>query len=343
MTIFYCADILTNTARKRSRHVQKYQIEEDADHHRLIRSAQEKITMDSLPVGEYEKIAEGVYLEGLSVDHVRNIIWYSDVIKGGIHGVTPWGEAVVSFNQDRMWTGGIMMNDDGSVLSTGQGGIMWNHPDSGKSGWLLSELEGQPINGINEMWPDGAGGIYFGTNDIERIIEAGETRPSAIYRLTVDRQVIKVAEDVNFSNGLALDEERNAFYCSDTFNTSWAWDVLPDLSLTNRRVLLAKKDCDGMTLDTEGNIWITGFRSPGTITRVTPEGVELPPIKTPDGSTTQVRFGGSDARDYYINVVPRDGGDSLKEGKPLRGASYLYRGRAEIAGVLVQPAKFRLS
>lgn len=299
--------------------------------------------MSELSVGDYVRIAEGIYLEGLSVDHKRNVIWYSDVIRGGIFGVTPEGKPVGSFNEGRMWTGGVMMNADGAVLSTGQGGIMWNHPDTGKSGWLLDELDGKPINGINEMWPDGTGGIYFGTNDIEMIIEAKETRPSAIYRLTVDRQVIKLAEDVNFSNGIAYDAQRKAFYCSDTFNTSWAWDVLDDLSLTNRRVLFAKGDCDGLALDGEGNIWLTGFRSPGTITRVTPQGVELPAVKTPDGSTTQIRFGGADQRDYYINIVPGDGGDSLKDGKPLSGGSYLYRGRSEKPGVLVEPARFKLA
>lgn len=298
--------------------------------------------MEPLKPGDYRAIADGVYLEGLSVDHQRNVIWYSDVIKGGIHAVTPNGEPVGCLNEDRMWTGGIMMNSDGAVLSTGQGGIMWNHPDSGESGWLLQELEGQPINGINEMWPDGLGGIYFGTNDIERVIEARETRPTAIYRLTRDRQVIKLATDINFSNGLAFDRERNRFYCSDTFNTAWAWNVAADLSLIDRRQLFNKDDCDGMALYADGTILITGFRSPGTITCVTPDGRELAPLKIPSGSATQIRFGGLDAMDFYINVVPGDGGDSLKEGKPLSGASYLYRGRADKPGVRVPPANFVL-
>ena len=117
--------------------------------------------MAELAVGEYVALAEGIYLEGLAVDHARAVIWYSDVIAGGIHGVKPDGTKVTSFNEGRMWTGGVMMNADGAVFSTGQGGIMWNNPDTGKSGWLLDELEGQPINGINEMWPDGSGGIYL--------------------------------------------------------------------------------------------------------------------------------------------------------------------------------------
>ena len=297
--------------------------------------------MAELAVGEYAALAEGIYLEGLAVDHQRDVIWYSDVIAGGIHGVNPDGTKVTSFNDSRMWTGGIMMNDDGAVFSTGQGGIMWNNPDTGKSGWLLDMLEGQPINGINEMWPDGTGGIYFGTNDIESIIAAKDTRGSALYRLTVDREVIKMDSDVYFSNGIAYDASRGKFYCSDTFRKGWVFDVADDLSLSDQQVLLDRDDCDGLALDTEGNVWITGFRSPGILRRLTPDGTPLPDVATPEGSTTQVRFGG-DGRDYYINVVPSDGGDSLKEGKPLASKSWLYRGRSEVPGVLIPPARFKL-
>ena len=293
-------------------------------------------------VGEYQQIAEGIYLEGLSVDFKRNVVWYSDVIAGGIHGVTPEGRPVASFNEGRMWTGGIMMNDDGAVLSSGQGGIMWNNPDTGKSGWLIEQLEGKPINGINEMWPDGTGGIYFGTNDIASIIEAKDTQPTSIWRLTSKCETIKLSDKVYFSNGIGYDAERRRFYCSDTFRTSWVWDVEDDLSLTNQRMLFDKSDCDGLALEVDGTILLTGFRSPGVITRVSPQGNELAPLLTPAGSTTQIRFGGGDMRDIFINVVPGDGGDSLKEGKPLSGKSHLYRGRSAAPGLPVQPASFKL-
>ena len=46
--------------------------------------------MAELAVGEYVALAEGVYLEGLAVDHQRGVIWYSDVIAGGIRGKARW-------------------------------------------------------------------------------------------------------------------------------------------------------------------------------------------------------------------------------------------------------------
>src|SRR5690606_37291381 len=131
-----------------------------------------------------QKIASGIYIEGLAIDHTREVIWYSDVIAGGIHGVKPDGTTVTSVNEDRMWTGGIKVNHDGKVLSSGESGIMWNDPESGRSGWLIDRIDGEPINGINEMMPDGTGGIFFGTTDIEMVIQGAQTRPTKLYRLT---------------------------------------------------------------------------------------------------------------------------------------------------------------
>ena len=291
--------------------------------------------------GEFEQLAKGLYLEGLAVDYARDIVWYSDVIAGGIHGVMPDGR-ITSFNRDRMWTGGILLNEDGSVLSSGAGGIMWNNPDSGKSGWLLSEINGDPINGINEMAPDGSGGIYFGTVDIERIQRGEPTRPAALYRLAVDGQVNLVADNLGFANGIMLSPDGKQLYYNDTFDSTYVFDVLADLSLANRRRLVEKKDCDGLALDAEGNLWITGFRS-GELTRVRCDGTPMSPVPTPAGAVTQIRFGGSDMRDFYITCVPADGGDSLAVGvQPTEQRSLLYRGRCEVPGMPIPPARFRL-
>ena len=291
----------------------------------------------------FTEIARGLYLEGLAVDHAREVVWYSDVIAGGIHGVRFDGTPVGSFNQDRRWTGGVAMNADGAVLSTGEGGIMWNDPDSGRSGWLLDELDGAPINGINEMWPDGAGGLYIGTNDIEMIVAGKDSRPTRLYRLTADRAAIPLADPIGFTNGIAFDPRRRRFYCNDTFRGTWAFDVANDLALTDRTLFLDKEDADGMALDVDGNVWITGFRS-NYLTRLTPDGAALPRIDTPPGSVTQVRFGGADGRDYFINVVPADGGDTLKDGGEITVRnSVLYRARSETPGVKIAPAAFTLS
>ena len=298
--------------------------------------------MAQLEVGQFEKVASGIYLEGLAVDTKRNIVWYSDVIAGGVHGLMPDG-SVRSFNEKRMWTGGIMLNEDGAVLSSGPGGILWNHPETGKSGWLIDTIDGKPVNGINEMMPDGDGGLLFGTSDIEMVERGQPTRPTAIYRLTVDRKLIRLADGIHFTNGIMLSADRRRFYCNDTFVCTHVFDVQPDLTLTNQRRFLDKTDADGMALDAEGNLWVTGFRS-SHIERIRPDGSRLQPVRTPGGAVTQIRFGGPDMRDYYINTVPADGGDSLKDGVPLtERKSVMYRGRSDIPGMPIPPTRFKLS
>lgn len=298
--------------------------------------------MTQAATSTFGKIASGVYIEGLAIDHERSVIWYSDVIAGGIHGVKPDGTKAASFNPTRMWTGGVLMNADGRVLSSGEGGIMWNDPESGAFGWLLSEIDGEPINGINEMVPDGTGGIFFGTNDIEMVIRGEQTCPTAIYRLTTDGRAIRLADDIGFSNGIMFDPARRRLYCNDTFRGTWSFDVAEDLTLGNRRLLLEKEDADGMVLDAEGNVWITGFRS-SFITRLRPDGKELPRFETPAGSITQARFGGPDMRDIYFNSVPSDGGDTLKEGGEIQGrGSFLFKGRSDVPGMKIAPASFDL-
>lgn len=291
---------------------------------------------------EFQQIAAGTYLEGLAIDERRGVIWYSDVIAGGIHGVKPDGCKVQFFNEGRMWTGGVVVNEDGAVLSSGAGGIMWNHPDTGKSGWLIDEIDGAPVNGINEMAADGAGGIFFGTADIEKVAAGEPPRPTALYRLTPDRRVIKVYDGIGFANGIMYDASRRRFYCNDTFTCCWVFDVADDLSLSNKRQLIVKDDVDGMALDAEGNVWITGFRS-NYVTRVAPDGALLPRIETPAGSITQVRFGGADMCDLYINSVPADGGDTLKEGGALtRKNSRLLRSRSSAPGMKLPRPRFKL-
>lgn len=290
----------------------------------------------------FTQIAEGLYLEGLAIDHARDIIWYSDVIGGGIHGVKPDGTAVTSFNKERMWTGGVLINEDGFVLSSGQGGIMWNDPETDASGWLVDRIDGQPVNGINEMIPDGRGGIFFGTSDIENVILGQTTQPTDLFHLSHGRELSRVAEGIGFANGLMFDADRMKFYCNDTFRGTWAFDVAADLCLEDRRFMLAKEDADGMTLDADGNVWITGFRS-GYFTRIAPDGSRLPDVPAPAGAITQLRFGGAEGRDCYFNSVPSDGGDTLKEGGEISARnSFLNKSRSSVPGLKIQPTRFKL-
>lgn len=293
---------------------------------------------DSL--GETQVIARGLYLEGLAVDSGRDLVWYSDCIAGGIHAVRPDGTNIFSLNRSRMWTGGIMMNADGAVLSSGPQGIMWNRPEEGTSGWLINEVDGHPLLGVNEMTPDGQGGIYFGTVDIEQIEKGEPTRPASLYHLAADGTVRLATDPVGFANGLVRSLDGKRLFFNDTFDATYVFDIGENGLLDNRRCLLKKEDCDGMSMDCEGNLLITGYKS-GSLIRMAPDGTVLGELETPADAVTQIRFGGDDLCDAYLNCVPLNAGDGLKEGEaPTEQGSYLLRGRVDRPGTSVVTANF---
>lgn len=288
-------------------------------------------------------LARGTYLEGLAVDPVRGLVWYSDVIEGGVHGVSPDGAAIATLDPARMWTGGVLVNRDGKVFSSGQGGIRWNDPGSGAGGWLVSELDGAPVNGINEMCPDGAGGIYFGTIDMAAVIAGAAPGPAALYHLAPGGAPRRVAEGIGFANAIAFDPQRRRLYCNDTFTGTFVYDAAEDFALGARRQLVAKRDADGMALDAAGTLWVTGCFSP-TLVRIAPDGTVLPEVPTMAEAITQLRFGGADGQDLFVAAVPGDAGASLRDGLPLApGRSALWRTRAPVAGMAVAPPAFDLA
>lgn len=289
----------------------------------------------------FERLAAGLYLEGLTVEPGSETVWYSDVIAGGLHRIGAAGDHT-SFNDGRMWVGGLAVNHDGKILSTGAGGIQWTDPASGESGWLLREIAGEPINGINELAPDGQGGLYFGTVDLASIAQGKRPQPVGLYHFAVDGSVRKMCDGLGFTNGLALSPDGGTLYCNESFDGVYAHDVGPDLALSNRRKLLDKPDCDGLTLDENGNLWITGFVS-SFIERMAPDGTLLGRFETPGSAVTQMRFGGADLLTIYLVSVPDDAGQRLARGDlPDEEISFLYRARGEVPGYLVPQISFAM-
>lgn len=289
----------------------------------------------------FDKIANGLWLEGLAIDTQRGRLWYSDVIGGGVRVIGADGTSL-TFDADRRWTGGLLLNHDGRVLATGAGGIRWHDAATGSSGWLIEEMDGQPINGVNEMAGDGMGGLYFGTVDLASVGMGKRPRPTALYHLSQQGALRCVAE-VGFTNGIAVDIDRRMLFCNDTFTGTWAFAIAPDGSLADRRLLLEKADADGMALDAQGNLWITGCTS-GAITRLAPNGTLLEPFPTPAGGVTQLRWGGDDLRELYLTTVAADGAERLKRGEASTTAdSWLLRTRTAEAGRPLQPPSFTLA
>lgn len=284
----------------------------------------------------FETVVSGVYLEGLCADATS--VWVADPIKGGTRRCHEDGR-IEAWLAEKLWVGGLLRGPDETVLISGEGGIAWLDGATGATGTLIDTVNGVPLPGVNEMVANLEGAIYFGGNDIAAIADGRPTAPVSIYRMDPDGTVSELVGDLRFSNGIGLSPDGKELYVNETFVGPLAFDVLPDGGLGNARRLMDKYDCDGLSVDAEGTIWITGFQT-AAIVRMRPDGTLLDPLPLPGGGATNVRFGGADRRTMYITSVAEGAAMKLAAGIwPTVEDSILYRATSDVAGLAVHRAR----
>jgi sugar lactone lactonase YvrE len=268
-----------------------------------------------------------------------DVLWFTDLLLGGLYRLLPGGEIQV-FMKDSKHIGGVVINEDGTIICGGTAGLTWLKPTTGESGVLLGSVDGQPLSGANDMYPDGKGGLYFGT-----LSHAGEygKPPSltALYRLSPNGSVKLLRDGLKFANGIGLSPDGRRLYHNESLLGTFVYDVREDGSLDNRAVFSSKEDCDGLAVDSEGGVWIAYFAS-GKLIRYRADGSVDRQVPVPHKVVTSLCFGGSDNRDMYVTTAGNEGIDALMTGvNPPQEAS-VFQARVDVAGLPVHRTRFRL-
>lgn len=277
---------------------------------------------------QFEAIASGIYLEGLAI--AGGDVWFTDVIGGGVGRIR--GGRTERWCAETRWLAAVQPLDDGSVLISGADGIVRLDPESGATRTIVAAEPDSAIPGVNEMTPDGAGGVYFGTVDLPAIQRGDSPAPASLFRLDAAGGLTRLDQGLSFTNGMALDPARRRLYHNASFDGVYAYDVAADGTLANRRRLIGKPDCDGMALDAEGFVWISGFGSDHLL-RLDGEGTIDRRLELPGRAATNVRFGGADQRDLYVTIVDPETVAGLTTGTLTASeTAFLHRARADVAG-----------
>ena len=148
----------------------------------------------------------------------------------------------------------------------------------------------------NDLCQTPRGDIYFTDPDFNGF----ET--SAVYRLSPDGQVTKVASDIACPNGIVASPNGQTLYVSDSKNRSWrAYPIAEDGSVGPGRMFFISntpehRETDGMTVDESGNVYMTGGDG---LWVVAPDSRPLGMFPIPEFATN-VTFGGPNADHLYI-------------------------------------------
>jgi gluconolactonase len=225
-----------------------------------------------------QKLADGFrFTEGPALDKQGNL-FFTDIPNKRIHRWSTDG-ILSTFMENSGGANGLYFDKKGNLLACqGTTGKVVSIDAEGKVTVLADSYQGKALNSPNDLWLDSKGGIYFtdpryGRRD--NLPQDGEH----VYYLSADRkQVIRVIDDMVRPNGVIGTPDGKRLYVADQAgNKTYAYTINPDGTLSGK-TLFADQGSDGMTLDSAGNVYLTGK----AVTVYTPAGKLIRTIDIPE-------------------------------------------------------------
>lgn len=199
---------------------------------------------------------------------------------------------------------GLFFDNDGNLLSCAdEKNELWRIDSKKNITVLISDFEGKKLNGPNDLWVDAKGGIYF-TDPFYARPWWTHTEPEleakrVYYRSPDTHQVRIVAEDFIQPNGIVGSDDGKILYVADIgAKKTYSFTMNGDGGLSDRK-LFVPMGSDGMTLDNQGNVYVTG----DGVTIFDRSGEQLLHIPVPENWTANVIFGGPDQNILFITAM----------------------------------------
>ncbi len=254
------------------------------------------------PEAKVEKLAGGFnFTEGPAADAQGNI-FFTDIANNRIHkwsldGPGPKGK-LSTFRENSGGANGLFFDKSGNLLvCEGGGRRLVSISKQNQVTVLTDSYQDKKFNSLNDLWIDPKGGIYFtdpcygNRNNLE---QDGEH----VYYLQPDHKTpIRVIDDMIRPNGLIGTADGKLLYVADHGGgKTFAYTINEDGTLSNKK-LFAPEGSDGMTIDNEGNIYLTT----AVVAVYNSEGKKIETIKVPE-QPANVTFGGKDNRMLFITA-----------------------------------------
>ncbi len=269
------------------------------------------------PDAQVEKLAEGFrFTEGPAVDRQGNV-YFTDqpndrIMKWSIDG------KLTTFHENTGRANGLYFDKKGNIIScSDQENEIWSIDKNGDHVVLVTGYNNKKLNGPNDLWIRPDGGIYFTdplyARDYWMRSPQMQQEGEYVYFFSPDRNhLVTVATDLEKPNGIIGTPDGKLLYVADIkANKTYVYEIQPDGSLKNKK-LFVSLGSDGMTIDKEGNVYLTGRG----VTVFNPQGEQIAHIPVEAGWTANVCFGGKDMKTLFITA-----------------SQYLYALRMNVEGI----------
>ena len=255
------------------------------------------------PGAKVEKLADGFkFTEGPAVDAEGNV-FFTDQPNDKIHKWSIDGKLSVWHNSPGR-ANGLYFDKHGNLLACADmDNELWSIDPEGKATVLVKDYKGKLLNGPNDLWDDLKGGIYFTDPLYKRDYwtrnPAMQQDGQHVYYLAPGRKkLMRVTEDLVQPNGIIGTPDGRLLYVADIGDRkTYVYNIEADGTLSGKK-LFCSMGSDGMTIDNEGNIYLTGRG----VTVFNPAGEKIEQIPIDAGWTANVTFGGADRHTLFITA-----------------------------------------
>lgn len=166
---------------------------------------------------------------------------------------------------------------------------------------MVTEFDGAPIRGCNDLYFDSKGNLYF----TAPAGSSAEKPVGEVFCRRADGEVVRLDEGYQFCNGISVTADDHTLIVAETRTKSlWAFDILGPGSVANKRLWAElpgdhNGGPDGVDFDEAGNLLATNIGA-SAIEVFAPDGSWLQSIETPFARPSNVHFGGPDGRWVYV-------------------------------------------
>ncbi len=251
---------------------------------------------------EVKKLAgDFVFTEGPAADKHGNV-YFTDQPNDRIMIWTTKGE-LITFMQPAGRSNGLFFDRDGNLWACAdEKNELWKITPNKKVEVVANKYNDSLFNGPNDLWISSDGKIYFTDPFYRRTWWSHTQKPQdkqCVYYLSPDHKTLtRVIDDLVQPNGIIGTPDGKILYVADIGDRkTWYYKINPDGSVSDKK-LFCNMGSDGMTIDNNGNIYLTG----NGVTVFDKTGKLIINIPVPEKWTANVCFGGKNRRILFITA-----------------------------------------
>lgn len=256
------------------------------------------------PGATLKKLGDGfAFTEGPAADAAGNV-YFTDQPNNKIFRWDAASGAITLFTDKAGRSNGMYFDGGGRLITCAdEKNQLWAFDSAGNATVLLEDYGGKLLNGPNDLWIDPLGGIYF--TDPLYARDYWERDPEMqqdgehLYYLSADRSRLqRVDSQLEKPNGIIGTPDGKKLFVADIeAGKTWVYDIAGAGKLENKRLFVAMGS-DGMTLDSDGNLYLTGHG----VHVYDKQGVKIATIPVPGNWTANICFGGKDFKTLFITA-----------------------------------------